>query len=101
MTDTPTTTDQLITFSNVICRVISQAFSAIVVIFIGSIVAGLGGLIGGILIGITLEIFIILITDIPLIGVCVELITYIVCTLIGVIAGGYRGICQGTKLNTI
>ena len=46
--------DQLIINSNVICRVISQAFSAIVVCLIGPIVGGLLGLTGGILIGVKL-----------------------------------------------
>ena len=40
-------------------------------------------------------------TKVPLIGICVEFVTYIACTLIGVIAGGYIGIYQGKKLNII
>ena len=87
--------DQLIIFSNVICRVISQLFSAIVVCFIGAIVGGLGGLTGGILIGVKLGMIITLATKVPLIGICVEFVTYIACTLIGVITGGYIKIYQG------
>ena len=113
MTDNPTTTDseissnrrtlndQLIISSNIMYRVISQAFSAIVVCLIGAIVCGLGGLTGGILIGVKLGIIITLFTKVPLIGICVEFVTYIACTLIGVIAGGYIGIYQGKKLNII
>ena len=92
--------DQLIISSNVICRGISQAFSAIVVCLIGAIVGGLG-LIGGILIGVKFGMIITLATKVPLIGICVEFVTYIACTLIGVIAGGYIGIYQGKKLNII
>ena len=65
----------------------NSTFSAIGVCLIVAIVSKLGGLTGGILIGVKLKIIITLATKVPLIGICVEFVTY-----------GYLSIVYGFKI---
>ena len=73
---------------------ISHAFGAMIGRF-GAIIAGLGGLVGGGLIGAGLGIGIGFATGNPVIGVCVGFGTCLTGLFIGWITGGLIGICIG------